>query len=312
MATVRVLAGDIPPGKYSLITHFGTDIMVRGFGEALDLNQFRARFSLLDAQEFKTVGGTVALGTAGVLIAGPLGAIGGMLLSGRKNICTFQCVLGDGRTFLGETDGVTWKYLLTVNFRSETAPKSPATVDITPSDTEAPGSHSGGGAPEPESAPLAIAMAEDKEERSEGTPPWQAVAQTKLTPEESRVALKNMAWSVVGLMVVLGVLAFVNKVVIGATKRDTAIQYVDEQGNPISKERAEAWLKARDEHHRKWNENWSKASARRETKSQGEIIRDGFYAAQVLRCANMNDVELSLNEGLCREATRRVDKALGP
>jgi hypothetical protein len=36
-------------------------------------------------------------------------------------------------------------------------------------------------------------------------------------------------------------------------------------------------------HHRKWNEDWTKASARRETESQREIIRNGLYAAQVLR-----------------------------
>lgn len=47
------------------------------------------------------VGGTVGWGVAGALVAGPLGAIAGGYVGGRKNETTFVCSLKDGRKFMG-------------------------------------------------------------------------------------------------------------------------------------------------------------------------------------------------------------------
>lgn len=119
-----------------------------------------------------------------------------------------------------------------------------------------------------------------------------------------------MKWVGFGLLILLGVVVL-RSIPVNRTSSPTVIQYVDDRGNPISKERAEAWLKARDEGRAKWDKVVEEARGSDSSKTPGEIYRDGMYGAQMIRCANMNDLELQMNEGLCREAMRRVDQATG-
>lgn len=119
-----------------------------------------------------------------------------------------------------------------------------------------------------------------------------------------------MKWIGFGLLILLGVV-ILRSIPVNPTSSPAVIQYVDDRGNPISKERAEAWLKARDEGRAKWDRATAAARSLDTSKTSGEIYRDGMYGAQLIRCANMNDIELQMNEGLCREAMRRVDQATG-
>jgi len=52
-------------------------------------------------EDTRTVGRTAGWGIAGALVAGPLGAVAGGILGGKKNTVTFICKLKDGRRFVG-------------------------------------------------------------------------------------------------------------------------------------------------------------------------------------------------------------------
>lgn len=58
----------------------------------------------LDEENKKKVLGTLGWGTAGLLVLGPLGAIGGMLVGGKGKKVIFVAEFSDGKKIMGETD----------------------------------------------------------------------------------------------------------------------------------------------------------------------------------------------------------------
>jgi hypothetical protein len=74
-------------------------------GEIINLRERLASVEIVTStdNEKRTYGGTLASGVLGYAILGPLGAIGGMLVGGKKDrvvSVTISCVLDDGRYFI--------------------------------------------------------------------------------------------------------------------------------------------------------------------------------------------------------------------
>lgn len=101
MATsIVVIKGDIPKGEYQLRGKLGSTEMAMG----------NIRFSLsklqsvdkLDERRDVSVGDAIAVGTAGGILLGALGAAAGVVLGGaKKKMTTFSAVFSDGRKFVG-------------------------------------------------------------------------------------------------------------------------------------------------------------------------------------------------------------------
>ena len=116
MATIKVIAGDIANDKWQLQpAMFGGFKMVRGF-QSINLKKLVESVEVLTEEKVKKLAGTAAWGIAGVVLLGPLGAIGGMLLGGNKKEVAFACYLKDGRKFMAITDNKTWQKILSVKF----------------------------------------------------------------------------------------------------------------------------------------------------------------------------------------------------
>ena len=58
----------------------------------------------LDEENKKKVLGTLGWGTAGLVALGPLGAIGGMMIGGKRKKVIFAVQFSDGKKIMGETD----------------------------------------------------------------------------------------------------------------------------------------------------------------------------------------------------------------
>lgn len=92
MAQVKVIGGDICKGAWQFTGMFGKVSMWRSTpdhlwaGERIDLSADVERIEQLTEESVKRLAGTAGWGIAGALIAGPLGAIGGMLLGGNKAV----------------------------------------------------------------------------------------------------------------------------------------------------------------------------------------------------------------------------------
>ncbi len=119
MSKIKILAGDVPKQTARLQ---GERLMCdRGTGQndtatGIDLSQKLSSVEIMTDEKVKKLGGTAGWGFVGVLALGPLGAIGGMLLGGNKQRVTFAAELKDGRRFLAETDGKTWKKIQVIAF----------------------------------------------------------------------------------------------------------------------------------------------------------------------------------------------------
>ena len=107
-------------------------------------------------------------------------------------------------------------------------------------------------------------------------------------PEHALAHLRNCCSS--GLCLVLKGVDLVGQNL--SLRAKPNIQYVDENGRPITKERAEKWLKEHEDLQREWRDAISKSYRPEPTKGE-RGLRDGFYAAQTLRCAT-NSAELLL------------------
>jgi hypothetical protein len=101
-----------------------------------------------------------------------------------------------------------------------------------------------------------------------------------------------------------------NTAAVGTTTKGdrTSIEYVDKQGRPISKERAEAWLRTKARLDRELAQASARLKSEEREREDAETLAKGFFAAQVIRCYQMNDIELRLNESLCKDALRRIQE----
>lgn len=98
MAGFKVLGGDFGSGQGSLL--LGQLSLPR---ETVPLSKLQS-IAIATQESQKKLLGTAAMGAAGLLLLGPLGAIGGMLLGGNKNNVTFVGTLDDGRSFVATCD----------------------------------------------------------------------------------------------------------------------------------------------------------------------------------------------------------------
>ncbi|SRR6266567_4080820 len=113
MATIKVLAGDFLKGDahyaFGSITlktkeHWlaGKNMTVKDVFESVEI---------ATEESVAKVGSAVGWGTAGLVLAGPLGLLAGAMLGGRGKDVTFVAKLKDGRKFLARTDSKTFTNL---------------------------------------------------------------------------------------------------------------------------------------------------------------------------------------------------------
>ncbi len=67
----------------------------------------------------KKLAGIAGWGFVGLVVLGPLGAIGGMLLGGNKKQVSFTAELDDGRKFMAVTDSKTWRKIAAAVFERD-------------------------------------------------------------------------------------------------------------------------------------------------------------------------------------------------
>lgn len=116
MATVKVLAGDVPAGKWTMFPIFGTATMRHPNGGEINLLD-ADEVEQLTEERVKKLAGTALWGVAGAALLGPLGAIGGMLIGGNRKEIAFTVSMRGGKRFMAVTDGKTWTKILAARFR---------------------------------------------------------------------------------------------------------------------------------------------------------------------------------------------------
>lgn len=112
MAKIKVIAGNIDKGKYEFMI---TD-MTKTFGSKVQLSNNIDRIETLTEQDVKKLAGTAGWGLAGAALLGPLGAIGGMLIGGKKKEVCFACYLKDGQKFMAITTQKIYQQLVGMSF----------------------------------------------------------------------------------------------------------------------------------------------------------------------------------------------------
>jgi hypothetical protein len=124
MAKIRVIAGDIDEGDWSVTTWLDTFVISRAStkahpwrGESVDLKQLLKSAETVNQEQVKKLSGTLGWGFLGHLALGPLGAIGGMLIGGNRTQ-VLSAELRDNRRFLGSTDFDTWTQLYGIVFEA--------------------------------------------------------------------------------------------------------------------------------------------------------------------------------------------------
>ena len=104
----RVIAGDFPGG--SIIPRmFGNVEIAWGFGKSMSLIGKVDKIEIVTKQNKRKLLSSTAWGAIGLATLGPLGALGGILLGGRRKEICFACSLNDGRQFLGVSDIITYQ-----------------------------------------------------------------------------------------------------------------------------------------------------------------------------------------------------------
>ena len=98
MAGFKVHGGDFGSGQGLLM--FGQLSLPR---QTVPLSKL-VSIAIANQESQKKLLGTAAMGAAGLLVLGPLGAIGGMLLGGNKTNVTFVGTLDDGQSFVATCD----------------------------------------------------------------------------------------------------------------------------------------------------------------------------------------------------------------
>jgi len=120
MATITVLGGDIPSGKWLFIN----GAMINGV--TINLATSIKIVEVQTEEKLNKLSGSAGWGFAGAIIvglAGPLGALaglaGGVLAGGNKTEICFSCELTDGQKFIAITDVKTYQKILGYSFSSQ-------------------------------------------------------------------------------------------------------------------------------------------------------------------------------------------------
>lgn len=119
MATIQILGGDIPSGKWA----FSNGIMAQGFTNSINLATSVKTVELQTEEKLKKLGGSAGWGFTGAIIgglAGPLGALaglaGGVMAGGNKTEICFACELTNEKKFVAITDVKTYQIILGYSF----------------------------------------------------------------------------------------------------------------------------------------------------------------------------------------------------
>lgn len=111
VAEVKVLAGDFSqsvPGQY----HFGVLTLAQPkdwiAGERYVVKDDVVTLEEADERSVVKVGGAAGWGTAGLLVAGPLGLLAGALLGGKGQRVAFVAEFSDGKRLMAECDKKVW------------------------------------------------------------------------------------------------------------------------------------------------------------------------------------------------------------
>ena len=109
----KYLGGDFP--KFSTAQFTSDTFIINGMKNSYRKNDVESVQQVTD-QNKKTVLGTAGWGAGGLLLLGPLGAIGGMLIGGNSKKITFAVKFNDGKKLLGECDPKVWAKIMSVHF----------------------------------------------------------------------------------------------------------------------------------------------------------------------------------------------------
>lgn len=108
MPSIHILAGDFEEGQKTSTTFGDFNLRMKHedrtfFRKSRSYNVSRDIIDIrpLDEEDFRSTGATIGWGIAGAALLGPLGAIAGGYLGGRKNTVAFKASLKDGRGFIG-------------------------------------------------------------------------------------------------------------------------------------------------------------------------------------------------------------------
>ena len=71
--------------------------------------------TVINEEDVQHMAASLGMGTAGLLLLGPIGAAAGVLTGGKKKKVTFTCTLKDERKFLGTTDNKTYTDLISAD-----------------------------------------------------------------------------------------------------------------------------------------------------------------------------------------------------
>ena len=123
MAKLKVVAGDLELGTYTLSTYptihieqyyslsFGTLKRDRAYIEKENVNFIE----MLDEEKRRKLSSMMGWGFLGAITLGPLGALGGLLFSNKREV-TFACELKDGRKFMAVCPSSLWKKIQIAHF----------------------------------------------------------------------------------------------------------------------------------------------------------------------------------------------------
>lgn len=123
MAKLKVVAGDLAQGDYTFHTyptiHLETYHSI-SFGTLnrdhipMDKGSVKS-IEVLDEEKRRKLSSMMGWGFLGAITLGPLGALGGLLFSNKREI-TFACELNDGRKFMAVCPSKLWKEIQIAHF----------------------------------------------------------------------------------------------------------------------------------------------------------------------------------------------------
>lgn len=110
MSNIKVLAGDIVEGDYSLKSSWSGETTLKSFLglERINLDHEVRDVEILTEENKKKFLGSFVGGVIGAAVLGPAGLLAGAFTGGQKKQITFACYLKDGRKFLAVTDAKTF------------------------------------------------------------------------------------------------------------------------------------------------------------------------------------------------------------
>ncbi len=129
MATIKVLAGDLPKGN----CNYQWGQLQFGFLKQKVISDTELETVEIATEEsVKKIGGTVGWGVAGAVILGPVGLLAGLLLGGKNKEVTFVAKFKSGKKIFASTDSKTFTKLQSVSFKKTSTETEPISISRKP------------------------------------------------------------------------------------------------------------------------------------------------------------------------------------